>query len=314
MATKELDVLRVFDPDQGAEVDIPVGRARGDVDGPILTVIGGVHGTEYAAQDAVATFWDRLDPSDLSGGVNVVLCADVTAAIAHSAYVNPVDGKNLNRVWPGDAEGTLTDRIAHAITSELIEESVAVLDVHGGEWDEDIDCFIITHTTGDDELDARNEALAMALGFTYVEFTPADGEVLGRGTGSGAAMLGGRPGITLEAGGAGHRSQAHVRMHVYGLENALRHLGILDGDPLLWDGQPVRLDHGVLMKASAGGLYVPKVEVGDWIPAGGLFAEVHDMSGTVVDELRAPEAGTVLDVIIARWIKEGGFAGKLGVL
>lgn len=314
MARKELINLTVADPDGGGDVVIPVGVARGDDEGPVLTVIGGVHGTEYAAQDAVMRFWDEIDPEGFQGGVNVVLCADVTAAQAHSAYVNPVDGKNLNRVWPGDPDGTLTDRIAAAITTELIEESVAVIDVHGGEWDEDIDCFIITHVTGDEELDARNEALAMSLGFTYVEFTPADGDVLGRGTGSGAAMLGGRPGITLEAGGAGTRAVEFVRMHTYALHNALRHLGIAEGEPLLWDGQPVRLDHGVLMKAQEGGLYRPRVTIGDWIEEGEAFAEVLDMSGAVVETLRAPESGTVLDVIISRWIKPGGFAGKLGIL
>lgn len=312
MAAKRIDRLQVT----GGEVDtaVPVGFATGDVEGPVLAVIGGVHGTEYAAQDAVARFWQELDPTVLRGEVRVVLSADPLALLGHSAYVNPIDGKNLNRVWPGDPDGTVTDRIAHAITTNVIQGADAVIDVHGGEWDEDIDCFIITHTSGDAELDQRTEALAMALGFTYVEFTPADGAVLGAGTGSGEAVRGGRPGLTLEAGGAGRREARYVDAHVYALHNALRHLGIIDGAPLLWDGQPVRLDHGVLMKTTAGGLYEPAVAVGQWLEAGGLFARVLDDDGTVLEELRSPEAGTVLDVIIARAIRPGGFAGKLGVL
>ena len=79
----------------------------------------------------------------------MVLYADSAALEGHNAYVNPLDGKNLNRGWPGKPDATLTERIAHKITTEFIERSDAVIDVHGGEWDEDIDCFIITHRTGD---------------------------------------------------------------------------------------------------------------------------------------------------------------------
>lgn len=313
MPTKSVVNHPVVDPTTGTETYVPIGTARGS-DGPVLCVIGGVHGSEYAAHDAVALFWDRLDPAALQGEVRVVLAADVTAMVAHSAYVNPVDGKNLNRVWPGDADGTLTDRIAHLITTTCVDGSDAVIDVHGGEWDEDIDCFIITHKVGDPELDQRTVDLAMALGFTYVEVTDAHGPVLGTGTGSGEAMKSGRPAMTLEAGGAGGRQKHFVMAHVLGLENACRHLGILPGDPIPWDGGSVLLDHGVLIKTTKEGLYRPAVEVGDWIDAGGLFAEVLDLEGNVIEEIRVAEAGTVLDVIIARTIKAGGFGGKIGVL
>lgn len=313
MAVKELKQYEVTDAD-GAKVSIPVGIARGGSDGPALTVIGGVHGTEYAAQDAVLKFWSELDASELSGTVFVVLMADPTAVVGRSAYVSPSDGKNLNRVWPGDPEGSMTERIAHLITSEFIQRSAAVIDVHGGEWDEDIDCFIITHRSGDAELDRRTVELAMATGFTFIEVTDCDGPVLGAGTGSGEAVRGGRPGMTFEAGGAGQRLPQFIDAHVHGLRNALRHLGILPGEPVMFDGAPVMLDHGVLMKTTQEGLYVPKVHVGQWVEAGDVFAEVHDFDGSLLEQLVCPERGTVLDVIIARTIRAGAFAGKLGVV
>jgi len=313
MATKQLQNHVVTDA-SGTEVSIPVGVARGDGAGPTVTVIGGVHGTEYAAQDAVLRFWQELDASALSGTVNVVLMADPTAVVGRSAYVSPSDGKNLNRVWPGDPDGTMTERIAHLITTEFIKDSVAVIDVHGGEWDEDIDCFIITHRSGDAELDRRTVELAMATGFTYIEVTDCDGAVLGAGTGSGEAVRSGRSGMTFEAGGAGERRPEFVDAHVHGLWNVLRHLDILPGDPVMFDGAPVLLDHGVLMKTTKEGLYTPKVRVGQWVEVGDVFAEVHGFDGELLEQLVCPERGTVLDVIIARTIKAGAFAGKLGVL
>lgn len=314
MASKEITTYQVTDPVHDYTADIPVGIAAGDVSGPILTVVAGVHGTEYAAQEATTEFWNELDPTLLKGTVRVVLCADTAALEGHSAYVNPIDGKNLNRVWPGDAEGSLTERIAHKITTEVITGSAAMIDVHGGEWDEDIDCFIITHASGEADLDKRTLDLAMALGFTYVEVTDSKGNVLGKGTGSGGAMAGGIPGITLEAGGVGRRERRFIDAHKYALRNALRHLGIWDGDPIMFDGAPILLDHGILMKTTKAGLYEPAVEIGQWIEAGEVFARVRSYDGTVLEEIVAPEAGTVLDVIVARAIKADGFGGKIGVL
>ena len=314
MSSKQLLTLEATDPANDYTATIPVGVAIGDEDGPCLAVLGGVHGSEYAARNAVVEFWNEIDASKIRGSVRVVLCADTAALEGHSAYVNPIDGKNLNRVWPGDPDGTLTDRIAHLITTEVISHSDAVIDVHGGEWDEDIGCFIITHSTGDSDLDKRTLDFAMALGFTYVEVTDANGPVLGTGTGSGEAMKGGRPGLTLEGGGMGISERRYVDVHKYGLRNALRYLGIADGDPVWWGGESVKLDHGVLMKTTKGGVYEPAVSVGQWIEKGEVFARVRDYAGNVIEEITAPEGGTVLDMIIAQGIKPGGFGGKIGVL
>lgn len=314
MSSKQLLTLEATDPANDYTATIPVGVAIGDEDGPCLAVLGGVHGSEYAARNAVVEFWNEIDVSKIRGSVRVVLCADTAALEGHSAYVNPIDGKNLNRVWPGDPDGTLTERIAHAITTEVISHSDAVIDVHGGEWDEDIGCFIITHSTGDSDLDKRTLDFAMALGFTYVEVTDANGPVLGTGTGSGEAMKGGRPGLTLEGGGMGISERRYVDVHKYGLRNALRYLGIADGDPVWWGGESVKLDHGVLMKTTKGGVYEPAVSVGQWIEEGEVFARVRDYAGNVIEEITAPEGGTVLDMIIAQGIKPGGFGGKIGVL
>ena len=313
MASKSITNIEIVDAD-GVVATVPVGTAIGDTEGPCLAVIAGVHGTEYAAQDGTVEFWNEIDASQLRGSVRVVLCADTLALEGHSAYVNPVDGKNLNRVWPGDPDGTITERIAHAITTQVIAHSDAVIDVHGGEWDEDIDCFIITHRVGDDDLDRRTLELSMALGFTFVEVTDAHGPILGVGTGSGEAMKAGRPALTLEAGGVARRERRYIDAHKYALRNALHHMGILEGDPIMWDGKPILLDHGILMKTTKGGIYEPAVEIGQWIEAGEVFARVRAYSGEVIEEVTAPEAGTVLDVIVARAIKPGGFGGKIGVL
>src|SRR5690349_15940555 len=108
MAGKRIEIIEVHDRHNDWTATIPLGIVEGANPGKTLGVIGGVHGTEYAAQDAVQEFWDGLDPETVSGRVLVVLMADTTAFTHKSAYLNPIDGKNLNREWPGDPDGTIT--------------------------------------------------------------------------------------------------------------------------------------------------------------------------------------------------------------
>src|SRR4051794_761268 len=121
MATKKFEILEV--EANGVTAAIPLGVVEGDRPGRTLGVIGGVHGTEYAAQDAVIRFWESLDAGAVSGRVLVVLMADPIAFQRKSAYVNPVDGQNLNRMWPGDASGSITQVIAHTLTERVVSQS-----------------------------------------------------------------------------------------------------------------------------------------------------------------------------------------------
>lgn len=314
MSSKTIVKFPVKDVHNNFETFVPVGIVEGKNPGPTLAVLGAVHATEYAAHDGVVRFWESLNPDELSGQVYVVLAADVIALCSHTQYTNPIDGKNLNRVWPGKKDGTLTEVIAYTITQEVISKADAVIDSHGGEFDEAIDLFIITHATGNADLDKRTLDLAMALGMPFVEVTDAHGIVLGSGTGAAEACKSGKPAVTLEAGGRGLREERHISAVFNSLQNALRHLGIKPGKPVLWLGQPIKIDHGVILKSTQMGIYAPAVTVGDWIEQNDVFARVLDFDGSVLEEIRVPEAGVVLDVISARGIKANAFAGKIGVI
>lgn len=311
MATKKIEFINV--EANGVAASIPLGIVEGDQPGRTLGVIGGVHGTEYAAQDAVARFWDSLDETTVTGRLLIVLMADPIAFERKSAYVNPVDAKNLNRMWPGDASGSITQVIAHALTERVVSQSDVVIDVHGGEWDEAISMFIIAHSTGNAEVDDMVLNVARASGFPYLEVTPADGAVLGAGTGSGEACRAGVPAMTFEAGGEGLREQRYIDAHYEGLMNVARYLGILEGEITTWAAEPVVMDHGILVKVTSGGVLRPEVEVGEWITQGQPFTTVLGYDGSVLESVTASEAGVVIDVINSRAIAPGGFAGKIAV-
>src|SRR5258708_26180851 len=113
-----------------AGIDVPVVEAAGASDGPTLTVIAGVHGCEYASMAAVRQWSATLAGRDLRGRVRAVPVLNLPAVRARSPFVVPEDGKNLNRCFPGDPDGTLADRLAHATFTRVINGSDALIDAH----------------------------------------------------------------------------------------------------------------------------------------------------------------------------------------
>src|SRR2546429_586240 len=96
----------------GAPYRLPMWHIDGDGDGPMLVVTAGVHPAESASIAAALSFGQSLSPIGLRGRVIVVPVMNLPAFTARSIYVCPLDGKNLNRVFPGNAEGTASEQIA----------------------------------------------------------------------------------------------------------------------------------------------------------------------------------------------------------
>src|SRR5215470_6626796 len=208
-----------------AGLDVPVIELTGAAGGPMLTVIAGVHGCEYASMAAVRQWAASLEGRDLRGTVRAVPVLNLPAFWARSPFVVPDDGKNLNRCFPGDPAGTLADRLAHAAFTQLIAGSDALVDAHCGDLPEALEPFCLYEAGPSED---RALALAVAYGLGYViRQAPGPGRAVG-GTTSAAAAQAGIPAITAEAGGCGLIEQAAVDLHIRGLDSALAALA-MDG-------------------------------------------------------------------------------------
>src|SRR5215470_520676 len=209
-----------------AGIEVPVVEAAGPRDGPKLTVIAGVHGCEYASMAAVRQWSADLAAMNLRGSVRVVPVLNLPAFRARSPFVVPEDGKNLNRCFPGDPDGTLADRLAHAAFTQLIAGSDALIDAHCGDLPEALEPFTL-YEAGPAEDQALALALAYGLGYVIRQEPGPDRAVAG--TTSAAAAAVGIPAITAEAGGCGLIERAAVDLHVRGLNRVLASLGMTDG-------------------------------------------------------------------------------------
>ncbi|MCB2222517.1 MAG: succinylglutamate desuccinylase/aspartoacylase family protein [Bacteroidetes bacterium] len=121
---------------------IPITIINGAKSGPVLTLVAGVHGTEYVPIISLQQLLNEINPNELSGTIIMVHIANIPSFSGRAVYSSPIDNKNLNRCFPGKNKGTISERIAYTITNEIIKKSDYYIDLHGGEFNEAIVDFI----------------------------------------------------------------------------------------------------------------------------------------------------------------------------
>ena len=118
--------------------NIPVAVVHGAKPGPVLALVSGAHGTEYASIIALEQLITRLNPADMSGTVIIVPLVNIASFEQKVPHLNPVDRKSMNRMYPGKMDGTQTDRASYLITKQVVEQCEHLIDLHGGDLDESL--------------------------------------------------------------------------------------------------------------------------------------------------------------------------------
>jgi predicted deacylase len=274
----------------GGVLSIPyvnvIGEAGG---GPHLTVIAGVHGTEYTSIAAARELLAELRPAQLSGTVTVAPLINLPAFWARTPFVVPLDGKNLNRSFPGDADGSAAERIAAAVTEKLIKGSDYLIDLHAGDLPEALEPFVF-YDASPVERQARELALAYGLG--HMVRQSSDGRTVAGSTSAAAADLG-IPSFTAESGECGILARDAVDQHLRGLRNVLRQLRILPGEAVAFES-PAEHDGWIWMRTTDAGWWQPAVETGASVAPGDLLGTVSPIIGGTPARITAPAAGVPL--------------------
>jgi len=265
---------------------IPVAIINSASPGRTLGLLGGTHGTEFASVEAVIRVIRALDPSEMRGAVLAATVLNRSQFEKRTQYTSPVDGLNLNGVFPGDASGSLTQRVAHAAFEGIASRCDALVDCHGGDIDEDIRGFVVAAEGRDADVNAESLALASCFPCSLTHVFPASGAMS-----LSAQSLYGVPCIMSEAGTPFPVREEAVRFHFDGVMNVLRYMGILEGEPKRWVQRVSRKRLKVL--ASESGAWHPSVELDEEVKAGDELGRVTDLFGNVLQVARAPEGGVV---------------------
>ncbi len=204
---------------------IPVISLKGDP-GPVLLLIGGTHGDEFEGPSAIMRLVHQLDPAKLRGQIIAIPALNAPAVTA-SSRVTPLDGANLNRAFPGSADGGPTAMLAHFLETEILPLCDAAIDLHSGGKASFFQPCALPTATADSTLAAQNMDLARAFGLPLIWRLGANND--NRSVNS-AAERAGIPMIAAELGGGGGVDPGITDQAEAGIRNILRHLGILDKD------------------------------------------------------------------------------------
>lgn len=298
--------------DAGTRIDVAV--VRGAKPGPVLAVVSGAHGTEYASIVAVSRLIQALDPAEISGTVILVPLVNVASFEQKVPHVNPVDGKSMNRFYPGKADGTQTERASFAITREVVGKCDHLIDLHGGDLDEDLRPYSYWTKTGNSAQDAISRDMVLAFGLDHVIVStdrprdPNASRYL-----ENTATVRGKPSITVEAGHAGTVEPDDVSALVEGTRSVMRYLKMLPGVPTKVE-HPVWIESVKTVASSETGLFYPSVRRGTYVAEGTKVGYVTDVMGRTIFEARAPAAGVVLYICSVPSMKKGDTIANVGVV
>lgn len=289
----------------------PYFAISGAQDGPTLCLIAGIHGAEYPPIDAVLQFCQALEPATLRGCIVALPIVNLPAFWERTPFVCPRDGKNPNRVFPGDPNGTFSEALAHFIFETVIRRGEYLVDLHCGDMVEDLMPFSLAQRSGDTRVDQTAIDLAVAFGLPNVIVQERAGGPIA-GTTNGAAAEAGIPAVIAEVGGVGQLRQADVELHLRGLRRVLIQLGMSDGalEPL---PAPTMIGEFVWVRTERGGFFRKGIAAGDTITAGQPLGQMVDLWGQPLAEVSSPVDGVALFVTTSPAIGDGGLLAGIGV-
>ena len=291
---------------------LPISIVHGTKPGPVLALIAGVHGVEYSPILALQRLRTGIDPKPLAGTVILVHVANMPSYLGRTIYYSPVDNKNLNRVFPGKADGTISERIADVITREVIDRATHVIDIHCGDGNESLRPYLYWITSGGQQVAEAGRRMALAFGMDHIVVDP-NRPVDPKASLylSNTAITRGKPALTIESGGMGRIDTDDILRIEHGVRGVMKHLGMSsDGpDPI---AAPVMLERSEVLRSNFSGIFHAAVEKGQTVAEGAVIGRVTDFHGTVLEVIKAPFAGEILYVVGTPAMNKGEPVGFIG--
>ncbi len=278
-------------PIEGIELAFTI--IEGTEPGPCLVVTAGVHASEYCSIETAVRL-QKTRPEEIRGTLVILPILNAEGFSKRSIYVMPQDGQNLNRQFPGRADGTPSEKLAHWLVSQVYPQADAYLDLHGGDLDESLMPFTIFQRQPE-----ASQALAVAFGLPIAIATQGTTHTIG------AAAALGVPSVLAEVSGNGLWSEQTVGMMTQGVERVMKHLGMIER-AVAPPPQPVP-DFVTMWvpAAEASGLWYCAVEIGDKVAVGEPIGEIRDVFGTVLATTRSEKPGTIVYRLTSLSVNKG---------
>jgi N-alpha-acetyl-L-2,4-diaminobutyrate deacetylase len=288
----DLDVARLAD---GTPLRLPVNIVVGKADGPCLALVAGVHGDESEGVLGLMELWDELDPASFTGRVVLVPVANPPAFAAHRR-TSPLDGLDLNRIFPGKADGSPSERLAHRLYESVLRHCDFLFSLHS--WYSA--GVVLPYVEFKHDIRTARVSLeaAKASGFDLIRISEWSPGLMTR-----VVNEAGVPGMEAEIGGTGITTPENRALYKARVRALMGHLGMAAASPQ--PTNPARLvDHLDLM-APDGGVLMIMTRLGAEVTAGEKLAQISDLHNRSVAEVRSKGDGLIGAMRVAGSVQAG---------
>ncbi|CAN5476801.1 succinylglutamate desuccinylase/aspartoacylase family protein [soil metagenome] len=290
-ASKNTLMLDIAPLTVGPMLQLPVLVARGRQPGKTIVVLGGVHGDEYEGMTAVRDVFRLLDPWEMRGNfIGVPVCNP--PAFAAKSRTSPIDGLNLARVFPGQVDGTISQQIAHVLTTSVLLRADFLIDLHSsGSYMAMAHLIGYFKGEGEQARVSREAALRFGIPLVWGHESVAEGRSLS------PAHERGIPWLYTECPSGGWLHEDYARSYADGVRKVMRYLEILSGtvDPITnFEEIAGEGDTDKSLTAPIAGFLRPRVALLAKVRRGDVLGIVEDLAGVQLAEISAPVAGMVI--------------------
>lgn len=268
---------------------MPATVIRGVRPGPTLLVTAGVHNMEFVGINAAIQLANDTRPEDIAGTLFVISLINTDGFEHRTMSVTHADGKNLNRVFPGDAAGTASERLAAWFVAEIFPRVDRVIDLHSGDNYEKLLPLVFFQGAHDEAVMTASYEMARAVNTRcLIRSHVAHGGLYSEAGSCGV------PGLILERGCLSQWTQEEVDADVADVQNIMAMLGMRPGiTPKPHYHKPV-ITHATYAEAPHTGCWYPIYQPGEYVIEGEIVGEIRDYFGDLICVCTADMDGIIL--------------------
>lgn len=283
------------------DIVLPGTIICGKLPGKTMLITGGVHSGEYVGIQACVELGAELQPEKTVGTIVILKVLNRPAFENRAGSLGLSDGKNLNRVFPGNPNGTEMERLAWAMTKEVFPKVDYYIDLHSGDDFEDLTPYVYYAGKAAQEVMETSRKMAEQVDVPYmVRSMVSSGGAYNYAASRGIAS------ILLERGGMGAWTSEEVNSDKRDVRNILSSLGMYQIRRDVRNYVPMEVTDVRYQAASESGLWYPAAKPGDMVAEGALLGTIRDYNGKLRETCRAEYTGVVLYQTGSLQVTEGG--------
>jgi hypothetical protein len=294
--SKVIKKFKIAENADRSSLKLPVIIIKGKEDGPVLLLNSAVHGNELIGVEIIRRVMEKLSPKDIKGTLIGVPIVNIPAYNS-GQRMDPLDQKDMNREFPGDPTGSITQQLAHFFYTEIVKEADCIIDFHSAEYPD----IMLPHIRiRADDSTGKSQTLSQAFATELVW----EGESM-QGMLQVCAITDGKATITVEIGAASVLEEEGIEVGIRGIKNVMKVLGMLEGTADVPDYQIYIKSNEQWIRSIHGGIFRSFVKLGDIAEKGQVLGEIADPFNLKIEKVKAESSGLVAGIKIAPVVRTG---------